>query len=121
MRRVGVVDANPAQTLFLYCYRPNNSVAVNSSEILWIRDDDILLSKSKDGAEKRANDVRIAIDSLNILYLTDVTKDEEGTYSCFDNGLPMVKFLIRIEPNNLIFTKGETLTGTLFVLLSRWG
>ncbi|XP_037030444.1 uncharacterized protein LOC119070282 isoform X2 [Bradysia coprophila] len=80
------------------------SVAGNSTEMLWIRDENILLNKSKNPGEKGSKDVRVAVDSFSTLYLTDVTKDEEGTYSCFDNGLPIVKFLVRVEPHNLILT-----------------
>lgn len=69
----------------------------------------MLINKSKNAADRGSKDVRIAVDNFGTLYLTDVTKDEDGTYSCFDNGLPIVKFLIRIEPNNLIFTKGESI------------
>lgn len=77
------------------------------TEIVWIRDDDTLLEKSKNALGKGTNENRVAVDSFDTLYLTDVTKDEEGDYSCIGNGVPIIKFLIRIKPRNVIFTKGK--------------
>lgn len=95
------------QTYNSYRPNPNNSVvAENSSEILWIRDDNVILNKSKNAFGKGSKELRVAVDSYYTLYLTDVTTSEEGYYSCVKNGLPIIKFFIRIEPTNLIFTKG---------------
>lgn len=86
-------------------YRPNSSVA-NTTDIVWIRDD-ILLNKSKNALGKNNKELNVGVDSFDILYLTDVTENEEGYYSCFVHGMPIMKIFIRIEPNNLIFTKGN--------------
>lgn len=82
-------------------------MSANTTEILWIRDDNIILNKSKNALGKGKKELRVGVDSFNTLYLTDVTTNEEGYYSCIANGVPIVKIFIRIEPTNIIFTKGK--------------
>lgn len=77
-----------------------------SKDILWLRDEEIILLNPSDSCSIRGNS-RICVDTENILHLTDVTTKENGFYACLVDGVPIAKNLVRINAKQILLTAGE--------------
>lgn len=72
-----------------------------SKDILWLRDEEILLNSSDN-----CRNSRICVDTENILHLTEVTKKENGYYACLVDGVPIARNLVRINAKQILLTAG---------------
>lgn len=72
-----------------------------SKDILWLRDEEILLKPSDS-----CRNLRICVDTENILLLTEVTTKEDGYYACLVDGVPIARNLVRINAKQIFLTAG---------------
>lgn len=82
-------------------YRTENST---KDDILWIQNDHILLNKTFNIFGLKLKEPKIAVDSENNVYLSNVTPHESGFYSCIVNGLPIIEYRVIIRKTPKIFT-----------------
>lgn len=76
----------------------------DSKDVLWLRDEEILLSPS-DNCRIRTS--RICVDTENTLHLTKITTKENGYYACLVDGVPIAQYLVRINAKQIFLTTGE--------------
>lgn len=81
----------------------------NSTDILWVCNDEILLNKSTHTLGHSRKEPTVAVDTYSNLYLSHVTVSDQGQYSCLVSGYPMLKLTIIVIPKSIIHTSGKIL------------
>lgn len=89
----------------MYVLFLNRKRSDGSNDILWLRDEEILLKPSDSCSSSRNS--RVCVDTENILHLTEVTTKENGYYACLVDGVPIAKNLVRINAKEILLTTGE--------------
>ncbi|CAD7091193.1 unnamed protein product [Hermetia illucens] len=78
----------------------------NASEVLWVINEETVLSKSPNALGTGASENHVAVDMRDELFLTAVRPSEAGIFSCIVDMMPIKKITVTIIPKSIFLTKG---------------
>ncbi|XP_071642821.1 uncharacterized protein [Temnothorax longispinosus] len=91
---------------------PESSTA---SQVIWKKDTLTLKKGMGQSFRKKDEEARVMVDTFSTLYLTDVSKEEQGNYTCYVDNINMMRLKI------IVVSKTRLLTQAFFRHLSYLG
>ncbi|XP_071554511.1 uncharacterized protein [Temnothorax nylanderi] len=91
---------------------PESSTA---SQVIWKKDTLTLKKGMGQSFRKKDKEARVMVDTFSTLYLTDVSKEEQGNYTCYVDNINMMRMKI------IVVSKTRLLTQAFFRHLSYLG
>ncbi|XP_043667124.1 uncharacterized protein LOC122628675 [Vespula pensylvanica] len=74
------------------------------SQIVWKKDSIVLKQGVSRSFRKTDTEARVMVDTFSTLYIIDITKDEEGNYTCYVDNVNMMQMKIIVVSKSKFFT-----------------
>ncbi|KAL2734113.1 uncharacterized protein V1478_003811 [Vespula squamosa] len=74
------------------------------SQIVWRKDSIVLKQGISRSFRKTDTEARVMVDSFSTLYIIDITKDEEGNYTCYVNNVNMMQMKVIVVSKSKFWT-----------------
>ncbi|KAL0114433.1 hypothetical protein PUN28_011589 [Cardiocondyla obscurior] len=81
---------------------PESSV---TSQVTWKKDTLILKKGTRLSFRRKDNEPRLVVDTFSTLYLTDVSSDEQGNYTCYVDNVNMMRLKIVVVSKTRLLTQ----------------
>ncbi|XP_014474495.1 PREDICTED: uncharacterized protein LOC106744334 [Dinoponera quadriceps] len=83
---------------------PDSSI---ESQIVWRKDSLVLKRGTGQSFRKKDEEARVIVDTFSTLYLIDVSKEEQGNYTCYVDNIKMMRAKIIVVTKTRLLTRGS--------------
>ncbi|XP_024891261.1 uncharacterized protein LOC112467042, partial [Temnothorax curvispinosus] len=77
-----------------------------ASQVIWKKDTLTLKKGMGQSFRKKDKEARVMVDTFSTLYLTDVSKEEQGNYTCYVDNINMMRLKIIVVSKTRLLTQG---------------
>ncbi|XP_011872606.1 PREDICTED: uncharacterized protein LOC105564671 [Vollenhovia emeryi] len=78
----------------------------SASQVIWKKDTLTLKKGTVQSFHRKDKEARVMVDPFSTLYLTDVSREEQGNYTCFVDNINMMRLKIVIVSKTRLLTQG---------------